>query len=72
MVADAREIPGQILRRRVAVLGILGEAPLDDPAQRHRRRGRGRRQGSGSSRMIAVIVSGPVARANAFLPVTIS
>ncbi len=29
-------------------------------------------RGSGSSRMIAVIVSGPVARAKAFRPVTIS
>ncbi len=32
-----RQIPGEVLRRRVAPVDVLGEAPLDDPAQGNRR-----------------------------------
>jgi hypothetical protein len=33
MIADGREVPGEIARRDVAAVGVLGEATLDDPAQ---------------------------------------
>ena len=36
VITDARELAGEILRRGVAALGILGQAALDDPPQRRR------------------------------------
>ena len=36
MVANRREVAGQILGRRKAVLGIFGKATLDDPAKGRR------------------------------------
>ncbi len=47
VVARALEIPGEIPRGRVTLLGQLREAPLDDPAERHGDPRRGRGEGLG-------------------------
>ena len=63
MIPQRREVAGEIPGRGVALLRILGEAAVDDPAQgRGRARGRARDRRLGSSRMIAVSVSAAVSR----------
>ena len=72
MIPGALQIPREVLGRRIALLGILGEQALDDPPDRGRSLRGECPSGSGSSRMIATRVSAPVFRWKARLPVAIS
>src|SRR5450755_3673637 len=63
-VADRCKVAGQIPGRSVALLRILGEAPLDDPKEGCRR--------LGSSLRMAAMISAWLLPGNARRPVTIS
>ena len=70
--AQHLELAREVLRGGVALLRVLGQAALDDPAERGGSRGAAWRSGSASSRMMAVSVSAAESRSKAFRPAAIS
>jgi len=69
VVAEIAQLAEEIAGGLVTLLGFLGEAAVDGPAERG---GELFFQRGGSSRTMAAIVSTALGRAKAFLPAAIS